>query len=154
MRTSSSTEQVQRVIAAERILRDLLMEDHSNPLLTVTLTMQQLRVLLLLARHDAIAMQELTRNLGVSTATVTGLVDRLAAHGYVTRREDEADRRIRRLSLTAEGRRVSTEILDAGARYQRRLLERLDAETLDMVETVLDRLTTVAREVVEEAQRR
>ena len=39
--------------------------------------------------------------MGVSLATITGIVDRLAAQGLVTRREDPRDRRVRRVELTA-----------------------------------------------------
>jgi DNA-binding MarR family transcriptional regulator len=133
-----------RVAASDERMRALLAYDRTNPLLSVNLTMQQLKVLMLLSRHDGIASAELTRRLGVSLATLSGIVDRLVVHGYVTRTEDQQDRRIRRIHLAAAGRKILTEIMDGGAKAQRRLLDRLDDETLGMLAAVLERVVEVA----------
>ncbi|MEV4514521.1 MarR family transcriptional regulator [Dactylosporangium sp. NPDC049525] len=134
-----------RVMTAEQRLRTLFAYDRTNRIFSVNLTMQQLKVLILLSRHDGIPSQELTRHLGVTLATLSGIVDRLVAHGYVTRTEDTHDRRVRRIHLSSTGREVLTEIMDSGNRAQQRLLDRLDDDTLLMLETVLDRLLDAAR---------
>ncbi|MEV0128158.1 MarR family transcriptional regulator [Dactylosporangium sp. NPDC050688] len=134
-----------RVMRAEQRLRTLFAYDRTNRIFSVNLTMQQLKVLILLSRHDGLASHELTRHLGVTSATLTGIVDRLVTHGYVTRTEDRQDRRIRRIHLSPAGREVLTEIMDSGNQAQRRLLDRLDDETLLMLETVLSRLLDAAR---------
>lgn len=133
-----------RVMMAEQRMRSLVAYDRTNPIFSVNLTMQQLKVLLLLSRHDGIASQELTRHLGVTLATLSGIVDRLVTQGYVVRVEDTHDRRIRRIHLSPAGRAMLEEIMDSGTRAQRRLLERLDDETLAMLETVLDRIVDAA----------
>src|SRR5262245_12267123 len=130
---------------AEQRFRALVAYDRTNPIFSVNLTMQQLKVLLLLSRHDGVSSQELARHLGVTLATLSGIVDRLATHGYLTRTEDPHDRRIRRLHLSAAGRAAMDEIVDSGTRAQQRLLDRLDDETLQMLETVLGRITDAAR---------
>lgn len=135
---------LQRVMMAEQRMRSLVAYDRTNPIFSVNLTMQQLRVLLLLSRHEGIAGQELSRLLGVTLATLSGIIDRLVGHGLVTRVEDAHDRRIRRIHLSAEGRRLLEEIMDSGNRAQRRLLDRLDDETLEMLETVLARIGDAA----------
>jgi DNA-binding MarR family transcriptional regulator len=48
-------------------------------------------------------MRELSSRLGGHASTATGLADRLAARGLVERHEDAADRRVKRVSLTAAG---------------------------------------------------
>ncbi|MEV6928022.1 MarR family transcriptional regulator [Dactylosporangium sp. NPDC051485] len=133
-----------RVTMAEERMRVLLAYDRANPLFSVNLTMQQLKVLLLLSRHDGIPSQELTRHLGVTLATLSGIVDRLVAQGYVTRTEDAHDRRIRRIHLSPTGWETLNEITDGGTRASRRLLSRLDDETLDMLGTVLERIAEAA----------
>jgi DNA-binding MarR family transcriptional regulator len=135
-----------RVAAADQRMRALLAYDRTNPLFSVNLTMQQLKVLLLLSRHDGISSQELTRHLGVSLATLSGIVDRLVAQGHVTRTEDQHDRRIRRIRLSAAGRETLTEIMDGGTRAQRRVLDRLDDDTLGMLALVLERIAAAAVE--------
>jgi DNA-binding MarR family transcriptional regulator len=48
-------------------------------------------------------MNELAEALACDASNVTGLVDRLEARGFVERRADSADRRVRTLVLTPEG---------------------------------------------------
>jgi DNA-binding MarR family transcriptional regulator len=133
-----------RVAAADERMRALIAYDRTNPLFSVNLTMQQLKVLLLLSRHDGISSQELTRHLGVTLATLSGIVDRMVTQGYVTRTEDPHDRRVRRIHLSPTGRQTLAEVTDGGARAQRRLLERLDDETLGMLAVVLERIAEAA----------
>jgi DNA-binding MarR family transcriptional regulator len=133
-----------RVAAADERMRALIANDRTNPLFSVNLTMQQLKVLMLLSQHDGIASADLTRRLGVSLATLSGIVDRLVAQGYVTRTEDQHDRRIRRIHLSPAGREILTELNDGGTKAQRRLLDRLDDETLGMLASVLERVAEVA----------
>src|SRR5690242_4083488 len=90
---------LQRVTAAQRRLRTVMAQDQSNPIFSVNLTMQQLRVLMLVSATDGMALQQLGRQLGVSQATVSGIVDRLVAQDFVTRQEDAHDRRIRHIWL-------------------------------------------------------
>lgn len=47
----------------------------------------------LVHRHDALTIGELARMLALRPATTTGIVDRLAEQGWVTRDRDEEDRR-------------------------------------------------------------
>ena len=53
---------------------------------------------------DGLTMSELSRRLVVSNGAITGLVDKLAAAGLVTRREDPKDRRSMIVRLTRKGR--------------------------------------------------
>ena len=135
---------LRRVMLAEQRMRALVAYDRTNPIFSVNLTMQQLKVLMLLSRHDGISSQELTRHLGVTLATLSGIVDRLVAQGHVTRTEDPHDRRVRRIHLSPTGRRTMAEIMDGGARAQLRLFDRLDDETLAMLEVVLGRIAEAA----------
>ena len=57
----------------------------------------------LLQIDGSMSMRELTTRLGGHASTATGLADRLAARGLVERHEDAADRRVKRVSLTAAG---------------------------------------------------
>jgi DNA-binding MarR family transcriptional regulator len=75
---------------------------------------------------------------------MTGMVDRLVAHGLVARHEDPRDRRVRRVELTDAGRRLVTDIIAAGAEKQRRLLDRLNAGELSVVEQAVRLMVTAA----------
>jgi len=67
------------------------------------LTIQQLRVLGHVVKQTGISHQELGALLGVSAPTASGMVDRLAEKGLVTRIDDPDDRRFRRLHPTEAG---------------------------------------------------
>jgi DNA-binding MarR family transcriptional regulator len=129
---------IARIMGTMTEMYQLMAFDRSDPLLTVNLTMPQLKVLLTLAVRGGCSGQELNQVLGVSLATITGIVDRLAAQDLVTRREDPHDRRIRRVELTPAGRDLMDGIITAGANHQRQLLGRLDDEGLRVVERSLE----------------
>ena len=129
---------------AQKQLQRHLASTHTNPLLQVNLTMQQLKVLLMLSMGEARSSQELTRGLGVGPATVTGLVDRLAAQGLVERREDPQDRRVRLVEPTESGRALVARLEAAGNEHLRGLLATLDAEDLVALERIVTRLTEAA----------
>src|SRR6476659_5812258 len=125
---------ISRIMAAQEQLAYVFAFDRSDPLLSVNLTMSQLKIMLALALRGGAAGQELTGVMGVSLATITGIVDRLASQDLVVRREDPTDRRVRRLELTRTGQELIDGILTAGATHQRRLLERVDDEGLATIE--------------------
>lgn len=61
----------------------------------------------------ALPATALARETGLSPGAMTNRVDRLAARGLVTRRRDKRDRRAVIVSLTATGRRVIDEAIQA-----------------------------------------
>ncbi|MDO8382017.1 MAG: MarR family transcriptional regulator [Microbacterium sp.] len=102
-----------------------------EPLMTMDLTIQQLRVLMILvAEEEGGTGQAVAKSLGVSLATVSGIVDRLEAHGMVERVLDAHDQRVRRLNATPQGRRTIRDLLGAQTRVGVALL--LDLETDDL----------------------
>lgn len=70
------------------------------------LTMQQVRVLGHVVKRPGIAAHELGDILKVSAPTASGLIDRLAEKGLITREDDLSDRRVRRLHPTEDGKDV------------------------------------------------
>ncbi|WP_234401696.1 MarR family winged helix-turn-helix transcriptional regulator [Thermobifida halotolerans] len=108
----------------------LFVRDRSLPLLSTTLTIQQLKVLVALAIDGNTPTHELAERIGVSMATLTGIVDRLAARSLVLRREDPADRRVRRVDLTEEGRGLIDDMWGTSRQRTEAALRSLDVETL------------------------
>lgn len=136
------------IIAAQQRLQDLFVQDRSDPLFETPLTMQQLKILMLLHRLGDTSGRELAGLLHISLATLSGMIDRLVAHDWVTRAEDPNDRRVRRISLSPAGRELIEKILNAGADLQLRLLKRLDASELDAVLAGLNAMIRVAADEV------
>jgi DNA-binding MarR family transcriptional regulator len=78
------------------------------------LTMAQMRGLFVLDAADhGLALTELAPRMGLSVAAAGRAVDGLVRHGFVSRSEDAIDRRIKRLTLTGDGRAALERINEA-----------------------------------------
>src|SRR5215212_6428345 len=62
------------------------------------------------AMDEPVPMSNVANVLRCDRSAVTWITDRLEERGYVERRSDPADRRVKLLALTDEGRRVREEI--------------------------------------------
>jgi len=124
---------IARIMAGQRRFQMAMARDRSHPFFSVNLTMSQLKILFALRLHGSQGGHELAQKMGVSPATMTGIVDRLVAGRYVSRNEDPNDRRVRRVELTGHGTEVVEGIITAGEEHTRRLLARLSVEELDVV---------------------
>lgn len=93
------------LIALRRILRAT--ELYGRTLArTAGLTPVQVRVLQIILTHDGVTPKEISRQLGVSAATVSTLLDRLAAKSMIERQRSDVDRRQTNIVLTDAGRRA------------------------------------------------
>lgn len=92
---------------------------------------------------------ELSRRLEVSTAAGTGIVDRLARHGHVTRAPHDQDRRRTRVLVTASGREEVLQRLLPMFRALRELDESFDAGERAVVERYLRGATDAFRVISE-----
>ena len=72
------------------------------------LTYPQYLVMLVLWEQDGLMVSELGQRLSLDSGTLTPLLKRLEASGYVSRIRDARDERRVHISLTAAGRRLKT----------------------------------------------
>jgi DNA-binding MarR family transcriptional regulator len=63
-------------------------------------------VLRILFDHDALPLKEIVTRVEVDQGSLSRMVDRLIARGWVQRATDASDRRAVAISLTADGRRL------------------------------------------------
>ena len=111
------------------------------------LTMTQLRMLFVLehAGRD-MAVNELAEQVGVSVAAAGRAVDIVVRTGLLSRREDESDRRIKRIGLTEPGREAIIQIGQARRRAVESFVAKLSADeraALDGAVTTLGSLTSL-----------
>ncbi|WP_062302116.1 MarR family winged helix-turn-helix transcriptional regulator [Demequina subtropica] len=105
------------------------------------LTLHQFRALVILYAEDGCTTTDLADAVGVHPSVATGIVQRMVQRGIFNRHEDPDDRRIRRLSLTAEGRELAQEVVGT-ARVQRRAqLAALDDAQLAQIRGALETMT-------------
>lgn len=118
------------VDAHDAVLRRALARSGPHPLFDSGLTMQQFRVLLLLAEDGPLPHSDLAQALGVGLATVTGLVDRLVARGLAVRAADPADRRVRLAGLSPEGAALLESVATQGRELRNAVLAAIDLDAL------------------------
>ncbi|MFP5258344.1 MAG: MarR family winged helix-turn-helix transcriptional regulator [Acidobacteriota bacterium] len=73
------------------------------------LSLPQMHTLEILGADGDLRMTELAGKMGITTGSLTVLVDRLERGGFVARKPHETDRRSIRVGLTDEGRRLFVE---------------------------------------------
>lgn len=66
-------------------------------------TIPQFAILNFLNTEGDHKMTDMAKFMNVSTAAITGIIDRLAKYGYVVRKHDSSDRRIVQVKITPKG---------------------------------------------------
>lgn len=103
----------------------------AEPLIATPLTMQQLKVLAVIALDPERATgRDLAGLLRVSLASMSGIVDRLVEHGMIERVEDRADRRVRRLVVTEAGQATIRSLVSSSGAIPKPVLRRIGLDDL------------------------
>lgn len=103
-------------------------------------TTDQLNLLRTLVEHERCMMQELAERLAVAPSTVTAMIKRLLAQGYVERGHDDVDWRTVWIKLTPLGHRVVTAYDHARCASLQQRLTRLSAEEQAQLQNALPAL--------------
>jgi DNA-binding MarR family transcriptional regulator len=102
------------------------------------LSMTQLKILHILDGSDReLTPSELAQVVGLSPAATGRAVDALTRSGVVSRREDEADRRVKRLALTPAGTDAVQRIARARVEALAKSVDKLDARQRDALYAAL-----------------
>jgi len=108
------------------------------------LTFVQMKTLFTLAGDDAdgepSSVKSLAERLGVSLPSASRAVDGLVKRGLGTRAEDPDDRRVRRVALSAKGRRLADTVMAARLRGLERFAAGLEPAERDGLESALELL--------------
>jgi DNA-binding MarR family transcriptional regulator len=103
----------------------------------------QLAALATVERHGSITLGELAAVERVQPPTITAAIGRLEQRGLVRRRTDPDDRRVARVEITREGRRLLERSRSRKTAYLERRLAALSADervTLERAAEILERL--------------
>jgi len=104
------------------------------------ITLQQMHTLEILGSCGELRMKELAEKMGVTTGSLTVLVDRLVNAGLVERRPNAADRRSIQVGLTPEGVRLFAEHHKLHGQLSQDLSGALSSEELEGFLAALRRL--------------
>ncbi len=90
----------------------------------------QWRVMASLSDSSGMSLSELSELTLINQPTVTRLVQRLEAQGFLRKTPDAADRRVVRVALTKRGREKVGELIVLAKARQKRILQGLDEGAL------------------------
>jgi MarR family transcriptional regulator for hemolysin len=95
------------------------------------MTRAQWAVLARLEYAEGMKQAELAELLDLQPITLTRLVDRLCANGLIERRADPADRRAKRLYLTAQARPLMNRLAELGEAMMETVLDGFDGARIE-----------------------
>jgi DNA-binding MarR family transcriptional regulator len=105
------------------------------------LSLTQLKALALLRGQEArLSVKDLAEGLGISVAATSRTVEGLVKRGLVDRDEDVADRRVKRVCLTARGRRMIERVVAVRVAALRRVVDSLSDDQRTKLADALEAL--------------
>jgi DNA-binding MarR family transcriptional regulator len=111
------------------------------------ISMQQLGVLMYLQRSGNCGISKIGSDLGVTNAAASQMIERLLQQGFLQRKEDPNDRRVRNVVLTEKGRQLVDESIQVRHGWMDELAQMLTPEQQTQVITTLDLLNRTAQKL-------
>jgi DNA-binding MarR family transcriptional regulator len=111
------------------------------------ISMQQLGVLMYLQRSGNCGISKIGSDLGVTNAAASQMIERLLQQGFLQRKEDPNDRRVRNVVLTEKGRQLVDESIQVRLGWIDELARLLTPNQQAEVITTLDLLTQTAQQL-------
>ena len=118
------------------------------------ISVNEFRMLMTLGRWGDQASHELAESTGVSAMSVSRAVSALEKNGRIKVETDPANRRRKRLSLTAEGRALYEHVEPQSDRVAEYLFSRLTAQEIASLDRIVDKLIATLEEVDSEGRSR
>ena len=122
-------------------IHDRLEKQANNAMRSSDLTMMQVSVLLALQEsgEKQMFMKELEKSFGIAQSTVAGIVSRLEQKGFVEALGDVADKRVKRVHITAAGEKCCAESACHKEEAEKRLLKDFSEEERRMLHALLEK---------------
>lgn len=111
------------------------------------LSMSQIGALFHLQRMGSTGVTDLGDHLGVTSAAVSQMLERLVQQGLILRSEDPSDRRVKQIVLTDKGLQVYQESIRARQGWLDDLAEILSADDKEQITAVLNILIDKANQL-------
>jgi DNA-binding MarR family transcriptional regulator len=108
-------------------------------------SLPQMATLLLLDEEGELTIKQVAALLGRSVSATSRLLDQLVVRGMITRREDERDRRAKRVAVTSRGRALIATLEQRRADAQIAVMEYLSAEERAQVRRAMALLAEAGR---------
>lgn len=97
----------------------------------------QASILFTLYQRDAMSQKDLAALLNVTPPSITSSIQKMEREGYLTRRTDEADQRVMRLTLAEKGRSCIQNIRTVAAQMEELMFRGMREEETQMLRRML-----------------
>lgn len=91
-------------------------------------------------KGNGLSQEELSHALEIDKATTARALKKLEENGYITRKSDEEDKRIKRVFLTKKGDEIQAEIKNSSEEWEKKLTKGIPEEKIDIFLEVLDKM--------------
>lgn len=115
---------------------------YDRELAPLGITRSQWWVLAFISRNDGLPQTQLANELDVGKVALGSLIDRLQSAGFVERRADEKDRRVKRVFLTDSARKLIEKIGPINDSFNSRILKGIARDDLEMTSKTLYAMKT------------
>lgn len=105
----------------------------------------QYMFLFFLYNHNGANQDEISKALELDKATTARAIQKLEERGFVTRSTSEKDKRVNQVFLTQEAYDIQRELKSISSEWKAILVEGMDLEELDMLETLFGKLLENAK---------
>lgn len=97
----------------------------------------QASILFTLHQKDSMSQKELASRLNVSAPSITASIQKMERAGYLTRRPDEKDQRVMRLTLTEKGKSCIHGVRAVAEQMQERMFRDMSQEEIILFRRML-----------------
>jgi DNA-binding MarR family transcriptional regulator len=108
-------------------------------------------ILTYISLHDGLSQVTLADELNMGKVALGGLIDRLEKSGFIDRRNDTVDRRVKRIHLSQAGLDLVGQIKETSAGVQDVALEGISSEELDHAISALKKMEANLLDFVKKA---
>ncbi len=123
-----------KIITLTSQIRKLMLQQSKVSFEEKVATMLQMQALTFLAGQPKTKMSEIASHLQTSFSSATQIIERMVQAGFITRVNDDNDRRVVQLSVTSAGVNQLKELKKAKKEQMKKLLAKVDAN--DMKELI------------------
>ncbi|WP_319826467.1 MarR family transcriptional regulator [Thalassovita sp.] len=116
------------------------------------LTTSQLAMLLILRKQDGQPITEIAATLAMGKSSLTGLVERLAEKGLISRTPSRKDGRVTLISLTPAGQTVAEAALHDTRHYNKQLLAPFTPDEVQIIRRFLRHIERNAGTIINAAE--
>jgi len=126
-------ELIQEIILHQKKINRFIRDYNPDVWMELSLTIAQMKSLFFIANQGSVNFRKLATALKVTPSNVTGIIDRLAEQGLVTRTENPEDRRMQMLQLTGAGEKLISNLRERRASQMSSVLNQMTREELTTV---------------------